>query len=113
MIILDAEPPQGSKAHDRAPGVTLRFPERAAGRAANANASALTLPDYETSQALAQDDDGHTKPGKRSVESRCVVFELYIGCAWLLIVQTVTADTGSGGRRSMRSSYTLSSRWSS
>lgn len=79
MIILDDErhPPQGPKAHDRAAGVTLRFPERAVGRA-NVNASALTLPDYETSQALAQDDDeGYKKPGKRMVESRCVAPELW------------------------------------
>lgn len=75
MIILDDEPRlprHGPKTHDHATGVTLRFPERAAGRAANA--SAFTLPDYETSQALAQDDGGQEKPEKRSVESKCVVF---------------------------------------
>jgi len=49
MIILDEEP--SSKASRHA-GPTLRFPERAAGR----STSALTLPDYETSQALAHHD---------------------------------------------------------
>lgn len=68
MIILD-EPPSSSKlsGYSDVAGPTLRFPDRVAGRS-----STLTLPDYETSQALAQSELSQKNHVKKKVDSRCV-----------------------------------------
>jgi hypothetical protein len=67
MIILDEEP--SSKASSNVAGPTLRFPERVAGR----SSSALTLPDYETSQAIAHSNVVYTKVVKTKADARYVL----------------------------------------
>jgi hypothetical protein len=63
MIILDEEPSSKLGSSDVS-GPTLRFPERAAGR------STLTLPDYETSQAIANHNFGYKQVVTRKVDVR-------------------------------------------
>lgn len=68
MILLDADPPSKSGSYSDVLGPTVRYPDRVAGRG-----STLTLPDYETSQALAFNKYGSTERGsKKRVDSRCV-----------------------------------------
>lgn len=68
MIILDEDPPSKPGSYSDILGPTLRYPDRVAGRA-----STLTLPDYETSQALAFNLPRSTKRRSKGVDARCVV----------------------------------------
>jgi len=82
MIILDEEPSSKLSSGDVS-GPTLRFPERAAGH------STLTLPDYETSQAIAKHNFGYKKIVTRKVDARfwrATLYALLIYIALSLIV---------------------------
>jgi hypothetical protein len=67
MIILDEEPSSKAGSYSNVAGPTLRFPDRAAGR------STMTLPDYETSQALAYHEVGYKKPMNQKADRRYVL----------------------------------------
>jgi hypothetical protein len=66
MIILDEEPSSKLSSFSSVAGPTLRHPERAAGR----STSHLTLPDYETSQAIANNDLVYKKVVKKRIDAR-------------------------------------------
>jgi hypothetical protein len=70
MIILDEEsPPSKISSYSDVAGPTLRFPDRVAGRSSTIS---LSLPDYETSQALANNDLVYKTVVKRKVDARYV-----------------------------------------
>jgi hypothetical protein len=69
MIILDEEPSSKLSSYSDVAGRTLRLPERAAGR----TSSHLTLPDYETSQAIARHNFVYKKAVGRKIDARYVV----------------------------------------
>jgi hypothetical protein len=73
MIILDEEPPSKLSSYSDVAGPTLRFPDRVAGRWTTSQ----SLPDYETSQALAN-NDLDKEVVKRRVDTKYVSTK-YIG----------------------------------
>jgi len=66
MIILDEVPPSKLSSYSDVAGPTLRFPDRVAGR----STTSLSLPDYETSQALANNHFVYKKAVRRKVDAR-------------------------------------------
>jgi hypothetical protein len=74
MIILDEEPSSKLSSFSSVAGPTLRHPERAAGR----STSHLTLPDYETSQAIANNDLVYKKVVKKRIDARYVIWQSFV-----------------------------------
>lgn len=69
MIILDEEPPSSKiSSYSHVAGPTLRFPDRVACH----STTSLSLPDYETSQALANNDLVYKKVVNKKVDTRYV-----------------------------------------
>lgn len=84
MILLE-EPPSKLGSDSDVCGPTVRLPERAAGR----STSHITLPDYETSQAIAQNHFVYKKTGKGRIDSRfwrATLYALIIYIALSLII---------------------------
>lgn len=105
MIILDEDLPQKDSTCGNVAGPTLRLPERAATR----SISPLTLPDYETSQALANHNGVYKKYVRRRIDSRCVDLRQIYGCS---VAHRLPLIKGSGGRPFTPSSYTYFCPWS-